>query len=83
VGSLGQDRLLAAIEPFHGNQIVVYTRTENTWRRQVIDDSLENTHTMAVTDLNGDGHGEIVAGVRAGSKQVFLYTHDTNGTWTR
>jgi len=83
VGALGQDRLLSAIEPFHGNQIVVYARTEGTWQRQVIDDSLENTHTMAVADLDGDGHDEIIAGVRGGSKQVFLYTRDTSGTWTR
>ena len=83
VGSLGQDRLLSAIEPFHGNQIVTYTRNENGWQRTVIDDSLENTHTIAVADLDGDGHDEIIAGVRGGSKQVFVYTHDTAGTWTR
>jgi Aldos-2-ulose dehydratase, beta-propeller domain len=83
LGHLGRDRFMAAIEPFHGTQIVVYTQVKDTWQRQVIDDSLANTHTIVTVDLDRDDHDEIVAGVRSGSKQLFLYRRETNGQWTR
>jgi aldos-2-ulose dehydratase/isomerase family protein/VCBS repeat protein len=83
VGHLGRDRFIAAIEPFHGNQIVVYTSSNGTWQRKVIDDTLANTHTIVTVDLDGDGRDEIVAGTRSGAKQVLLYTNRSGNQWTR
>jgi len=61
-GRLGRRRFFCAIEPWHGNQVVVYTQKGKTWRRQVIDDTLANGHTIHAAGLNGDGRDEIIAG---------------------
>lgn len=75
IGHTKKDRFLAAIEPWHGNQIVVYREEKNEWRREVIDTELRDAHTIATVDLNGDGADEIVAGAR-GSHNVCLYSFD-------
>jgi hypothetical protein len=84
-GRLGRTRFLCAIEPWHGNQVVVYTQKGKTWRRQVIDDTLANGHTIHAADLNGDGRDEIIAGGRDKPYNVYLYTaEDAKGArWSR
>ncbi|MHC4179500.1 MAG: FG-GAP repeat domain-containing protein [Planctomycetota bacterium] len=75
-GSLGKGRpILAAIEPWHGNRVVVYTQDpgEGTWRRRVLDDTLVEGHALVVADFDGDGADEIVAGWRAGGGGLSLY----------
>ena len=63
-------RFLAAIEPWHGNQVSVYSRTAGAqWERQVIDDALVDGHTILTADLNGDGTDEIIAGFRGAAAQ--------------
>jgi hypothetical protein len=79
-GRLGRERFLAAIEPWHGNQLAVYAGPDR--QRQVIDDALVDGHTILTADLNGDGSDEIVAGFRGGSHSVNIYYHDA-GKWTR
>jgi FG-GAP-like repeat len=80
---------IAAIEPWHGNQVVVYREPrrgrEGAWERTVIDDSLDDGHALATNDLNGDGNDEIVAGFRGKGHQVYLYSaEDANGIrWKR
>ena len=59
VGRVGGGRYLAAIEPWHGNQVAVYRMKDRAWERQVIDDSLVDGHTIWAADLNGDGNDEI------------------------
>lgn len=82
VGRLGKRRFLAAIEPWHGNQVAVYHQDKGQWKRAVIDDSLVDGHTIAAADLNGDGSDEIVAGFRGKGRSVLLYYLD--GTrWSR
>jgi hypothetical protein len=77
VGKLGRKRYLAAIEPWHGGQVVVYAP-----KREVIDSTLVDGHTILTADLDGDGRDEIVAGCRGGPKSVFLYKR--NGSrWER
>lgn len=85
VGRLGKRRILVAIEPWHGNQVVVYRRQGKSWRRQVLDDTLSNGHALAVGDLNGDGRDEIVAGFRGKGHKLYLYTAKDKGgrEWTR
>ncbi len=84
VGYLGKTRFLAAIEPWHGNQVAVYTQRGAQWEREVIDTSLNDGHTIQVADLNGDGVPEIVAGFRGQPRSVYLYSHDAAAKrWTR
>ena len=85
VGRLGKRRFLAAIEPWHGNQVAVYTGAGGRWARNVIDSSYLDGHTIAAADLNGDGRDEIVGGYRGKGRSVYVYSAaDGKGArWTR
>jgi len=76
VGKAGKTRYVAAIEPWHGNQVVAYGPN---WDRKVIDDSLVDGHTIATADFDGDGNDEIVAGFRGAGRSVFIYRWDESG----
>jgi hypothetical protein len=82
VGRLGKQRFLCAIEPWHGNEVVVYTGKGKSWQRNVIDDKLVDGHTILTADLDGDGRDEIVAGYRGLGRSVFLYRNTASG-WKR
>lgn len=85
VGRIGSKRYLCSIEPWHGNQVAVYTQGAGGWRRQVIDASFIEGHTLRTVDLNGDGNDEIVAGYRGEGHAVYVYyAEDASGTrWSR
>jgi hypothetical protein len=57
---------IATIEPWHGNEVVVYTLGEGPvgWQRQVIDDHLRWGHAVWCADLDGEKNEELVIGVR-------------------
>jgi hypothetical protein len=76
VGHLGGARFLAAIEPWHGNQVAIYRQRNAEWARQVIDNSLVDGHTILTADLNGDGSDEVVAGYRGQGRSVYIYSAD-------
>jgi hypothetical protein len=81
VGRCGSERFLATIEPWHGNEVVVY-RGGGPWHREVIDDSLLDAHTIQTADLDGDGCDEIVAGFRGEPFGVYIYRWD-GAQWRR
>ena len=54
MGALGKTRFVATIEPWHGNQVVVYTPLGKAWKRDVIETGMVNGHALAVGDLDGD-----------------------------
>jgi hypothetical protein len=85
VGLLVRVRFLSAIEPWHGNQVVIYLQQGKAWVRQVIETGLNDGHVLLTTDLNGDGRDEIIAGYRGQGRSVYAYTaEDSKGTrWSR
>lgn len=80
-------RFVAAIEPWHGNEAVVYeigTPTTMGDGRVVIDDSLVDGHAIVCFDLDNDGNDEIVAGCRGGEKAIHIYQFAAeNAEWER
>jgi hypothetical protein len=61
VGKQDGKRFFASVEPWHGNEVVVYTEKNGKWDRRVIFDKVASGHEIAVVDLNGDGRDDIVA----------------------
>jgi len=84
VGHLGGERFLATIEPWHGNQVLVYREVDGMWSRQVIDDEIVDGHTLLTGDFDRDGRDEILAGEREGRRSIYLYRADRAGhRWAR
>jgi hypothetical protein len=60
-------KFIATVEPWHGNQVVVYTEPATAaekWDRHVVDEQLKWGHAVWCADLDGDGSDELVIGVR-------------------
>jgi hypothetical protein len=73
IGRIAGNQYIAAIEPWHGNQVVVYRPEGSSWTRQVIDDQITDGHALSTGDFAGNGRDGIVAGERNGKKSVYLY----------
>jgi hypothetical protein len=76
VGKLGKKRFLATIEPWHGNEVAVYTEQKGEWQREMIDASLVDGHTLLTADLDQNGKDVIIAGYRGKGASVNLYRLD-------
>jgi hypothetical protein len=67
--------VIATIEPWHGNQVVVYTpgkpNPEKAFSldRHVLDEQLQWGHGVWFADLDGDGVDELIIGVRDDPKK--------------
>jgi hypothetical protein len=85
---------IATIEPWHGFEVVVYTRPESAadalWTRHVLDDELQWGHAVWCANLDDDADEELIIGVRDNkSKEVLsgLRIYDPQDAaglrWTR
>ncbi|MEI7687919.1 MAG: VCBS repeat-containing protein [Planctomycetota bacterium] len=88
----GGRKFIATVEPWHGNQVVVYTEPTDPKGmrvRNVIDDELKWGHGVWTADLDGDGSDELIIGVRddggAQKKGVRIYraTDERGSKWSR
>lgn len=84
-GKAGRGRVLATIEPWHGNKVAVYTEAKGVWTRREIDQTLADGHTIVTGDFDGDGLDEIIAGERRGTRSVYLYrrANAKDDTWSK
>lgn len=73
IGKLGEkSSYIATIEPWHGNEVVVYTPPKGSqpaegawlWERHLLDDQLKWGHAVACANLDEDPEEELVIGVR-------------------
>ena len=84
VGDFPGGRHIATVEPWHGNQVVVYQGGEFPWNRIEIDDSLAGGHGLVTADLDNDGVDEIIAGGRSEPHQLAIYQYDDRAErWRR
>jgi hypothetical protein len=89
---------IATIEPWHGHQVVVYTRPSSPrpasgewlWTRTVLDEDLKWGHAVTCVNLDGDEDDELVIGVRDNKSEtskcgvrVFDPADAAAGKWTR
>lgn len=94
-GLASGEKYIATIEPWHGFQVVVYTRPaegETLWQRHVLDEQLKWGHAVWCANLDADADEELVIGVRdqldeANPAGVRIYDpargDDGALTWTR
>ncbi|NNC90644.1 MAG: hypothetical protein HKN82_19475 [Akkermansiaceae bacterium] len=89
-GSPARNRLvpmIATIEPMHGDKVVTYTIPpgKQKWQREVLDESLNQGHALAVADVLGTGRLQVIAGWRSPDKDqkvgIRLYSADDQGQW--
>ena len=67
-GKIGGNRIIASIEPMHGTNAVVYTQSNNTWQRHVLDATIADGHAVGVGDLLQKREHQIVIGWRGKNK---------------
>lgn len=87
LGHSGKEKIIAAIEPMHGTNVVVYTpKPTGEWQRHLVDDSVVEGHGLACADLLGMGKDQIVAGWRGKNKNgevgIKIYASKEDGTWS-
>ncbi len=89
---------IATIEPWHGSQVVVYTRPagdrpsegEWLWKRHVLDDELKWGHAVWCANLDSDEDEELVIGIRDNvddkvrcGLRIYDAVDAAAGKWTR
>jgi hypothetical protein len=82
---LGPTRVLATIEPWHGNEIAIYRMEQGAWNRHEIDSSIGYGHTLVTADLDGRGRETLVVGDEQGKRSVYLYSarDDSGMDWDK
>ncbi|MEY3666549.1 MAG: hypothetical protein RL572_89, partial [Pseudomonadota bacterium] len=85
VGRLYGERVLAAVEPWHGNEVVIYRQAGvdgELWSREVVDTQFQGAHALRMADLNSDGHDEILVGYRTAPFGLYALRHlPETGQW--
>ncbi len=82
VGRAGGVRRIAAVEPWHGQSVVIYDEQSPTWKRSVIESNLAEAHALGWGDFDGDKDDELVVGWRGKPWGLALFKL-ANGAWTK
>lgn len=70
---LGKKAVLAAVEPMHGDKLVVYVPkgdSDDDVNRVVLDDTIKEGHALAFADVLDIGRPQVVVGWRTPNKDV-------------
>jgi FG-GAP-like repeat len=88
----------ATIEPWHGEQVVVYSKPDQPrpdsgdwlWKRNILDEELKWGHAVSCANLDSDPDEELVIGIRDNLNdkvkcglRIYDPTDAANGKWTR
>lgn len=88
LGRVGGRRVIATIEPWHGNSVVLYREPEPRpaagapgplWTRSVIEEQLTGGHALGWGDFDKDGDDELAVGWRDKEGGLALYDLDRDG----
>jgi hypothetical protein len=88
LGRIGGRRVIATIEPWHGNSVVLYREPEPRpaagtpgplWTRSVIEEQLTGGHALGWGDFDRDGDDELAVGWRDKEGGLALYDIDRDG----
>ena len=85
---------IATVEPMHGHQLVIYTKSssgpaDSVWKRHVIDSTLKEGHALACGDLLKAGFDQVVVGWRGKNNdgkvgiKLFAPTDKEGANWTQ
>lgn len=89
LGKARNGRLMATVEPMHGECIVAYTQVNNEWKRHVLVDDLKRGHALWLANLDSDPEDEIVFGHsdkssgEAKGPGVFVFDQVSAEEWKR
>jgi hypothetical protein len=79
LGRVAGRRMIATIEPWHGQSVVIYAEQPGIWARTVIESEITGGHALGWADFDGDGNDELAVGWRDQKPGVALYTVDREG----
>jgi hypothetical protein len=82
LGQVNRKRHLAAVEPWHGNSVVVYEEGQTPWKRTVVESKLDQAHALGWADVDRDGNDELVVGWRGKPWGLALYKL-AGDAWTK
>lgn len=86
LGRVNNRRILATIEPWHGNGVVIYEEPKSKkgiWPNQMIEERLAQGHALGWADFDGDGSDELAVGWRDKKFGVAIYKKNTQGKWDK
>lgn len=79
LGRVSGRRMLATIEPWHGQSVVIYAEQPGLWTRTAIETQLTGGHALGWADFDGDGSDELAVGWRDKQPGVAVYVVDRTG----
>jgi FG-GAP-like repeat len=81
LGRVGDRRMLATVDPWHGAGVVVYGEKPGAplWAKNQIETALTEGHALGWADFDGDGNEELAVGWRGKPFGVAVYIVDREG----
>ena len=87
MGRIGKRRVLATIEPWHGNAVALYLEppgkgATGLWEKRLVEEKLTEGHALGWGDFDRDGDDELAVGWRVKPFGLAIYDVDRDGRLT-